>query len=65
MAAPMIFAVHYITIPTINNVYCSLYVQDGEDFGRIHSLGNLTMTRSEFEEFRKAFHVVFLDELQP
>jgi hypothetical protein len=50
----IMFRVRYMTAPGMPHVYCRVFVA-GEGGGQFASTGNLTMRRSEFEAFRKAF----------
>ncbi len=59
-----IFRVRYMTTETVPHVYCNVYAAPAPNL-TFASLGLLTMDKTEFAAFRRAFKAEFLDDLRP
>lgn len=58
----MIFRVHYMTTATIPHVYCRLFVASGPNL-TFAGIGSLTMRKTEFAAFQKAFDAEFIEDV--
>lgn len=56
-----LFRVHYMTADTIPHVYCRVFVSalPGMTYAAV---GNLTMLKDEFADFRKLLNAEYIEE---